>query len=204
MTQQRNIEAQRRMVDAVNSGRLELLRELIAPAVVDHDPAEDQTPGPEGYIAFFSGLRHAFSDLKIEIKHMVADEHNVSIAYKMTGIHKGRFDIKLRALKPLTDAVRVLALDRGLHVTGTLERLAALAETDASVRDLRADLVAAHETFIRCRILFGRQDEERGRYIECAAMDRVETRRLVDAFDAVKALLTVVRVRYQLDALGLV
>lgn len=119
------------------------------------------------------------------------------------GAHKGRFDLKLKAIKPFTDAVRVLALDRGLHATGTLDRLTALSATDASIRDLSPDLFAAYETLIRCRVLFGVQDEDRGRYIDPAAMNRLETKRLLDAFEAVKALLTVVRVRYQLDALGL-
>ncbi len=88
---QRNIEAQKRFVDAVNSGKLGVLHELVDPDVVDHDPAPDQGPGPEGYIQFFSELRAAFPDLKIEIKHIVADDHNVAIAYKMTGMHKGTF-----------------------------------------------------------------------------------------------------------------
>jgi steroid delta-isomerase-like uncharacterized protein len=88
---QRNIDAQKRLVDAVNSGKLEVLNELIDQTVVDHDPAENQGPGPEGYIQFFGDLRNSFSHLKIEIKHMMADEHSVAIAYKMTGVHTGKF-----------------------------------------------------------------------------------------------------------------
>jgi len=87
----RNIDAQRKFIDAVNSGKLETLRELIDPTVVDHDPAENQQAGPDGYIQFFTELRNSFSHLKIEIKHMVADENNVAIAYKMTGVHTGEF-----------------------------------------------------------------------------------------------------------------
>jgi predicted ester cyclase len=87
----RNIDVQKRIVDAVNSGKLEALRELIDPKVVDHDPAPGQGPGPEGYIEFFRDLRAGFADLKIEIKHTVADDHCVAIAYKMTGMHKGTF-----------------------------------------------------------------------------------------------------------------
>jgi steroid delta-isomerase-like uncharacterized protein len=87
----RNIEAQRKIVDAVNSGKLETLRELIDPTVVDHDPAENQEPGPDGYIRFFGELKNSFSHLKIEIKHLMADEHCVAIAYKMTGVHTGKF-----------------------------------------------------------------------------------------------------------------
>jgi len=33
----------------------------------------------------------AFGHLKIEVKHTVADDQCVAIAYKMTGIHKGTF-----------------------------------------------------------------------------------------------------------------
>jgi predicted ester cyclase len=91
MSNYRNIEAQRRLVDAVNSGKLDILNELIAPGVVDHDPAPGQGPGPGGYIEFFHELRTAFPDLKIEIKHIVADDHNVAIAYKLTGMHRGRY-----------------------------------------------------------------------------------------------------------------
>lgn len=88
---QRNIDAQKKFIDAVNSGKLETLRELIDPTVVDHDPAENQQAGPDGYIQFFTDLRNSFSHMKIEIKHMVADEHSVAIAYKMTGVHSGKF-----------------------------------------------------------------------------------------------------------------
>jgi steroid delta-isomerase-like uncharacterized protein len=87
----RNVEAQKKFVDAINSGKLDQLHDLVDPGVVDHDPAPDQEPGPNGYIQFFSELRTAFPGLKIEIKHTVADDHSVAVAYKMTGIHKGTF-----------------------------------------------------------------------------------------------------------------
>ncbi len=38
---------------AVNSGNLEVLREMIAPDVIGHDPVPDQGLGPEGFIQFF-------------------------------------------------------------------------------------------------------------------------------------------------------
>jgi steroid delta-isomerase-like uncharacterized protein len=91
MSSQRNIEAQKRIVDAVNTGSLEVLYELIDEGVVDHDPGPDQGPGPKGYVECFTDLRRAFPDLKIEIKHIVADDYCVAIAYKMTGMHRGMF-----------------------------------------------------------------------------------------------------------------
>jgi steroid delta-isomerase-like uncharacterized protein len=89
--QQQNIEAQQRFGDAVNSGKLEVILEVVSPSVIDHDPAPDQEPGPQGFVKLFAGLRRAFPDLNISVDHLVADEENVSIAYIISGTHKGEF-----------------------------------------------------------------------------------------------------------------
>ncbi|MBA2490909.1 MAG: ester cyclase [Gammaproteobacteria bacterium] len=92
MSQQDNIKTQQTMGDAINSGTLEVLRDVMAPNVVDHDPAPDQGEGPDGFIQFFTMFRTAFPDLKVAVDHMVADEDNVAIAYKVTGTHRGDFN----------------------------------------------------------------------------------------------------------------
>ena len=91
MSKQANIEAQKRFGEAVQSGRFELLPELVSQSVVDHDPAPGQAPGPQGYAEFFQMLRTAFPDMKIEVDHLVADEDNVAFAYTLTGTHQGPF-----------------------------------------------------------------------------------------------------------------
>jgi steroid delta-isomerase-like uncharacterized protein len=91
MSQKINIDAQIKMGEAVNTGQLELLRDVIAPSVVDHDPAADQGKGPEGFIHFFTEFREAFPDLSIAVEHLVADDNNVAFAYTITGTHKGDF-----------------------------------------------------------------------------------------------------------------
>jgi steroid delta-isomerase-like uncharacterized protein len=88
---QQNIQALQRFGDAVNSGNLEGLLEVISPSVIDHDPAPDQGPGPQGFVKLFTGLRQAFPDLNISVDHLVADEDNVSIAYIISGTQKGKF-----------------------------------------------------------------------------------------------------------------
>ena len=131
---QRNCEAQRRFVDAVNSGKLEVLRELVDPAVKDHDPAENQEPGAEGYIKFFTELRKSFAELKVEIKHMVADEHSVAIAYKMTGIHRGRFlDVPPTGHTIIVRGVQIARFYGGRMVErwGTLDELGILEQLGA-------------------------------------------------------------------------
>lgn len=91
MSQQDNIAAQQKMGEAVNSGNLDVFKDIMTQNVVDHDPAPDQGPGPEGFIQFFTMFRTAFPDLSVSVDQMVADEDNVAIAYTVTGTHQGDF-----------------------------------------------------------------------------------------------------------------
>jgi CBS domain-containing protein len=120
------------------------------------------------------------------------------------GPHRGLFDLKLRAMKPVTEAVRVLALDRGVHAfTGTLDRIEKMAADDRSIEAIRPDIVEAYELFMRYRVLYGTKGEDAGRYLDLRRMSKQELRRLRSLFGSVSSLLKLVRVRYQLDALGL-
>lgn len=91
MSKQENIAAQEAFGEAINTGQLERLRDLVAADSVDHDPAPGQGPGPEGFIGFFSDMRSAFPDMHVEVEHLVADDDNVAFAYTLTGIHDGPF-----------------------------------------------------------------------------------------------------------------
>ncbi len=91
MSKEQNIATQENFGKAVNSGELFKFRDLMTSDVKDHDPAPDQGEGPEGFMSFFEKFRAAFPDLKVKVEQMVADEHNVAIAYTVTGTHKGHF-----------------------------------------------------------------------------------------------------------------
>ncbi len=91
MSQEANIATTKKMGEAVNKGNLNVLNEVFAPDVKDHDPAPGQGKGPEGFIQFFTQFRAAFPDLKIAVEQMVADENNVAIAYTVTGTQDGPF-----------------------------------------------------------------------------------------------------------------
>ncbi|MCC8359277.1 ester cyclase [Salinimicrobium sediminilitoris] len=91
MNKEENKLAQEKFGDAINSGNLEQLREVVAQDVKDHDPAPNQGPGPQGYIDFFGMMRNAFPDMQVEVEHLVADEDNVAFAYTLKGTHKGDF-----------------------------------------------------------------------------------------------------------------
>lgn len=91
MSKAANLTTQERFGKAVNTNNLSDMRHLVAPDCVDHDPAPNQARGPEGYIAMFGEMIAAFPDLAVAVEHMVADEDNISIAYTLTGTHRGPF-----------------------------------------------------------------------------------------------------------------
>ncbi|GAC1305663.1 MAG: hypothetical protein NVS2B3_10010 [Vulcanimicrobiaceae bacterium] len=87
-----NVDNAKRWADAVMSGDLDRFDELVAPSVVDHDPAPEQAAGgPAGFKAFFTMLRGAFPDITISVDRMIAHEDDVAIAYTVAGTHLGEF-----------------------------------------------------------------------------------------------------------------
>ena len=92
MSKQANIEAQTKFGEAINSGNLEIMNDLVAPDAIEHDPAPGQAKGAQGYIDFFAKMRAAFPDMKVEVVQLVADDDNVSFAYTLTGTHQGDFN----------------------------------------------------------------------------------------------------------------
>lgn len=91
MNVEENKKAPQKFGEAINSGNLENLRDLVSQDVKDHDPAPNQGPGPQGYIDFFTMMRNAFPDMKVEVETLVANEDKVAFAYTLTGTHKGEF-----------------------------------------------------------------------------------------------------------------
>ena len=89
MSKDANMQLQQRFGEAINTGNLEQLRELISATVVEHDPGTQQGPGAQGYIDLFAEMRAAFPDLKATPEHITADEDTVALAYTLTGTHDG-------------------------------------------------------------------------------------------------------------------
>ena len=91
MSKEQNLAATKQLGEAVSNGNLQALHEIFAANVVDHDPAPGQAKGPKGFIEFFTTMRTAFPDLKVTVDHVVQDEDNLAMAYKIHGTHKGDF-----------------------------------------------------------------------------------------------------------------
>jgi steroid delta-isomerase-like uncharacterized protein len=91
MSKEANLATLGKFAEAVNTGKFDLFKEAVAIENIDHDPARGQVPGPEGYRAFFCGLRAAFPDLSVALETMVADEDSIAIAYTLSGTQQGAF-----------------------------------------------------------------------------------------------------------------
>ena len=89
--EEKNFAALAKLAEAASSGNLAVLDEVFATNVVDHDPAPDQGPGPDGYKRFFSGLRAAFPDLTVTVDRLVQTEADIAMAYTIHGTHRGAF-----------------------------------------------------------------------------------------------------------------
>ncbi|CAN5860339.1 hypothetical protein BH18ACT7_BH18ACT7_13530 [soil metagenome] len=117
MSREQNLATQERLGAAINEGNLDALTEVFAPGVVDHDPAPDQGPGPEGFQKFFAGLASSFPDAHIEAETMVADDDNIAIAYTLTGTHEGVFqDVEPTGKKIEVRGVQIARFEDGLIV----------------------------------------------------------------------------------------
>src|SRR5215208_1734679 len=86
-----NIAAQERFAEGVNTGNFDVFDEVVAPDVIDHDPAPEQGPGPQGFKDMFRAMRSAFPDLEVTPEHMTVTEDDVALAYTVTGTHEGEF-----------------------------------------------------------------------------------------------------------------
>lgn len=116
-----------------------------------------------------------------------------------SGEHKDEFDIKARAMMPLTDAARVLVLhNRAGGVNNTFKRFEKLAELEPNHRELFQEAADAYEILIRLRALQGLRHANSGRFFNPAELSKMERIHLRNAFRPVKELQSLLSVRFQL------
>jgi CBS domain-containing protein len=118
------------------------------------------------------------------------------------GAHKDLFDIKLRAIAPLSDSARLLALEEGfLQSTSTIERLEIMIERDEANAILYADAIKAYLKFLSIRLSFALKNGEGGRYINPEALDKVDRIYLRRAFKPIGSLIDMIERKYQTNYL---
>jgi predicted ester cyclase len=77
--------------EAIRTKNMNLLDEIIAPNVIDHNPAPGQAPGIQGTKQVFTGFSMGFPDLEITVEDQIAEGDKVVSRLKARGTHKGEF-----------------------------------------------------------------------------------------------------------------
>lgn len=115
------------------------------------------------------------------------------------GEHKDTFDIKARAMMPLTDAARLLTLAaKKDRTTNTPERFRALALLEKSNAQLFEQAADAYEVLMEYRTKFGLRNEDSGRFINPEQLSKMERLQLRNSFKPISELQTLLSTRYNL------
>ena len=82
--------SRRLLEEAFNKGNLDVIDELVAPGIVNHDAAlPEPLVGIDASRASITGYRDAFPDLEITIEDQIAGGDGVATRWSARGTHQG-------------------------------------------------------------------------------------------------------------------
>ncbi len=123
-----------------------------------------------------------------------------SFVVEKNGEHRDTFDIKLKGLRPLVDAVRLFALDMGIKETSTLGRLKALKGKDIFVKEYISDLEQVFEFIMLLRVhhRFGmiKDGIAPDNFISPVSLSSLEKKTIKEAFHLISELQGLIIGRY--------
>lgn len=94
--------------EVIEGGNMDVLKELAVPNFINHSAMPGMDPGINGMIYFFSSLLHpAFSNLKVTVLDMVADENKVATRKIINGTHTG----SLMGIAPTGKHITISVID---------------------------------------------------------------------------------------------
>jgi len=115
------------------------------------------------------------------------------------GEHKGKFDIKTRALMPLIDGARLLVLNLNIKgINNTYLRYKQLAITDPKYSEIYLDCAEAFITLSKFRTLEGLKNDSTGQYINLDELTKIEKEKLKNALAPMKELEELIKYKFQL------
>lgn len=117
-----------------------------------------------------------------------------------SGEHKNEFDLKKRAMMPLSDAARVLTLEARLTgVNNTFRRFDKLATLEPQNKELFEQAADAYEIFMRYRTLQGLKMKNAGRFFNPENLSKMERMNLRNGFRPISELQSFLTTRFQLN-----
>jgi len=115
------------------------------------------------------------------------------------GEHVDQFDIKKRAMMPLSDIARVLMLQyRVIDVQNTSDRYKKLSRIDSKNKEFYDEAALSYQMMMRIRAKYGLKNKDSGRYIDIEEMNKLEKQILRSAFAPIKELQDMMETRFQL------
>ena len=118
------------------------------------------------------------------------------------GAHKDTFDVKNRALRPLTDAARVLILSHQIKsINNTSERFEKLAELEQNNKEVYLACSYASKALLKFRTKQGIVNNDSGRYINLDTLSKEEKIKLKRTFKTIKEIQELVTLRFQLKSM---
>lgn len=128
-------DAYRRIIEAISQGETEVVVDLIARDVVDHNPIAGQAPGVEGFVQWMTVARAAFPDLRGDVEDVILEADRVAARLTWRGTHCGSFLGIEPTGRPVAFAAFHLvrfADGRAIEWWGTADLLAALEQIRAA------------------------------------------------------------------------
>ncbi len=120
-----------------------------------------------------------------------------------SGEHKDAFDLKSRAMMPVIDAARLLALHQDIKGNpNTFQRLERLAEKDLANKALYVMAAQALEVFLHFRARQGIRHGDSGRFIQPEELTKMDRLALRNGFVPIKELHLLIRLRFRTDYFG--
>ncbi|SFS88135.1 CBS domain-containing protein [Zhouia amylolytica] len=116
------------------------------------------------------------------------------------GEYKDFFDLKKRALMPITDAGRLLILQhRVKNINNTAERFEKLAQLEPENKDLYLSCSYVAKSLLKFRTKHGLMHHDSGRYIELAALTKEEKMKLKRCFKIITQIQELIKFRFNLS-----
>ncbi len=124
-----------------------------------------------------------------------------SFIVEKSGEHKNEFDLKIKGIGPLVDAVRLFALERGVQATSTIERIDALKDKHTIVKEYAEELEYAFEFIMLLRIHHQFEQINSGRepdnFINPNKLSNLEKKMIKDAFHLISKMQGLIIERYK-------
>jgi CBS domain-containing protein len=111
-------------------------------------------------------------------------------------------DLKLRSMLPLTDAARILVIQREIGgINNTARRFMALAKLEPNNRELMLDAAEGYWLLMELRGRFGIRNQSSGSYIDINSLSKLQRQSLRQVFSTIDELQKVLRVCFQTSLL---